>query len=334
MRDPFWTYSDLPREHDDKFIRKAPWFDINTFLDPGTIIRLDDTNVLEVFHRVKNAELIFSDLDNTLVQSKYQMTSVMAEVFSELLKTKKIVIVTWGTIETVNKNVVSRILDYCNEDQLKNLTLLPLLWNETWEFNIESWQFKKVEEIEESIISLEQIRDLEDAINNVLDEFWRANVPFEMKDVIEKRWVGTTKFIAMSYFGQSVPQEYASMKDDWDKDRNKRNKIIGLIYNHLDSKYKANWVYWDIFELRTGWSTSIDITIRWLDKGSWLENYFSKNSNIKRKDTTFIGDSFSEGWNDVPALRAWVDCIDIWDEKKALLLLQSVVSEIKKDSSN
>ncbi len=322
-----------PLEWDEEFIwpSQVPpiqfsYTDTNTVLTWEKATKLDKNNLLSISSQLQEAEIIFSDLDNTLVQSKYPMTSEMAQVFSELLKIKKIVIVTWGTIETIVKNVLGQIKNYCTNDQLWNLVLLPLLWNETWEFDDNTSNYEKIWEIERSVILPIHIAALEKGINMALDEFWRPNVPFELDDVIEKRGVDTTKFMAISYFWQNVPHEYAHIKDTWDSDRKKREDLIQLIYKHLDPKYKEWWMFHNLFDFRTGWSTSIDITIRWFDKGSWLENFFLHRQNIQRKDTIFLGDSFTQEWNDEPILRTGVLGIDVWDQNKTLALLQKITS--------
>jgi len=287
---------------------------------------LDDENISELASQLQSAKVVFSDLDNTLIQSKYPMTDEMADAFAELLKEKKVVIVTGGMIETIQKNVIARLKDICGESQLQNLVLLPLVWNETWEYDVDQWTYVKTREIKESVIWKGHIQILEEALNKALDEFGRPEVDFKVKDVVEKRWEGTVKFIAMSYFGQNVPQEYADTKDGWDPDRTKRDRIIELIYKHIDPRFKKWWEFGDMFEFKTGWSSSIDITVRWFDKASGLEQYFKYDEWLERDDTIFLWDSFWEGWNDAPALNAWVRWIDVWNESQATKLLQLVTS--------
>jgi hydroxymethylpyrimidine pyrophosphatase-like HAD family hydrolase len=53
--------------------------------------------------------LIIFDLDDTLAESKSQLTSLMAEALSRLLSIRQVAIITGGKYEQIIKQVVSQL---------------------------------------------------------------------------------------------------------------------------------------------------------------------------------------------------------------------------------
>ncbi|CAF4426175.1 unnamed protein product, partial [Rotaria magnacalcarata] len=82
-----------------------------------------------IIEEFRNAETLFFDLDGTLVKSRNPMKTEDGEVFKELLKIKKVVIVTGGKIGAVEQNLISQLP---KDSNFKNLVILPLLGLEQW----------------------------------------------------------------------------------------------------------------------------------------------------------------------------------------------------------
>ena len=66
------------------------------------------------------------------------------------------------------------------------------------------------------------------------------------------------------------------------------------------------------FEVRTGGSTSVDITKLGVDKAYGI-NKLMKYTGVAKKDILFIGDRLQKDGNDYPVKIMGVDCIEVPD---------------------
>ena len=122
-------------------------------------------------------------------------------------------------------------------------------------------------------------------------------------EIIEDR--GTQ--ITFSGRGQDAP---ASIKQDWDKDHSKREKIISFLKPKIPE-----------FEVRIGGMTSIDIDKKGLDK-AYAVKKIKEITKTEDEDIIFIGDALYREGNDEPIKKTEVDFIQAADPKETLHLLE------------
>lgn len=101
----------------------------------------------------------------------------------------------------------------------------------------------------------------------------------------------------------------AEIRHDWDRDYNKRRKIVAEMYKTVSK---------DEFEIRIGGGTTLDISVVGVNKKSALE-YFFMHTGFLKEETVFIGDGFGEGGND-EVVRGMVDCVEVTGPRDVLKL--------------
>lgn len=220
-------------------------------------------------------KMIVFDMDWTLTLSRGDMQPSMIPLFKELLKKYKVWVISWGDFVQFQIQILNFIWN--DEDLLKNLYISPTCSTKMYLFKNNSWEkmysldFTNVEK--EHIISV-----LENAINKLWlkpeKTYW---------ELIEDRWTQITYAVLW----QEAPRD---LKSIYDPDFEKRKKIREYIKNDLD------W-----FDVLIWWSTSIDITRKWVDKAYWVQKlmevtWYNKNEII------FVWDAVFPGWNDYPPL--------------------------------
>ena len=109
-------------------------------------------------------------------------------------------------------------------------------------------------------------------------------------ELVEDRW----SQITFSALGQEAPLEEKSVRDP---DFKKRNVIKMELEKRIPN-----------FSINSGWATSIDITMKWVDKAFWIRKIV-ENFPFELDDILFIWDAVFPGGNDYPPFTIWVDSI-------------------------
>jgi hypothetical protein len=120
--------------------------------------------------------------------------------------------------------------------------------------------------------------------------------------VIEDR--GTQ--VTFSALGQSAPVD---AKRAWDPTGEKKERLRAAVQGDLPE-----------LEVRSGGSTSVDITRRGIDKAYGM-TALAERTGIALEDMLFVGDRLDEGGNDRPVLDLGVPCqaVDDWEETVAVI---------------
>ena len=232
---------------------------------------------------ITNKKLIIFDLDGTLAPSKSRLEDDMAVLFTELLKKRKVAVISGGgykqfMIQFLNSLPVA--------DCFSNLYLLPtsgtrfLVWKQDWK--------------EVYVNSL--TKPEKEKILNVLNSAYNMSGIPKPETLYGEQIEDRDSQITFSALGQSAPLE---KKMAWDPDRSKRETLLNLAKEKLPE-----------FDVRIGGSTSIDVTRRGLNKGYGirkLEEFFK----LTVDDIIFIGDAIFPGGDDYPAKAMGVDCISV-----------------------
>ncbi len=111
--------------------------------------------------------------------------------------------------------------------------------------------------------------------------------------------------------GQQAPLEE---KLKWDPDLTKRKKIKAILDKSIPE-----------FSVRTGGSTSIDITKPGIDKAYGIRK-LRDLLGISLKEMIFIGDALYVGGNDYPAEQAGVVSIPVKDPTETKRVTQAIIA--------
>lgn len=247
--------------------------------------------------------IVVFDLDGTLSESKSPISKYMASLLNELLTYKKVCIITGGTTTQVKKQVLGKIIPYIDDGEKSvNLQLMPTCgtkffaydqshrdWEPIYEHNIPKNDRKKIIDVIEK--SAKQIG------------LWDSH-PYG--DIIEDR--GSQ--ITFSALGQAAPYD---LKVLWDPTDEKKTKLRDHIAEQLPE-----------FEVRSGGSTSIDITKKGVDKAYGIEQLRHFNG-VTYNDILFIGDRLQPGGNDYPVKLLGVDCIEVKNCADTEIIIQRLI---------
>jgi len=249
-------------------------------------------------------ELIIFDKDGTLTDSKSVIDDEMAALLVQLLAKKKVAIISGSIYQIFETQILNRLP--VGTLHLTNLYLLPTSGTRlyVWQGN---WQEKYAENLSESDKKL-ILEKLKMALTMAKYEFpTKTNGKQSYGEIIEDR--GSQ--ITFSALGQNAPLK---PKEAWDPTREKRQLIVSYLQDKLPR-----------FDVRIGGTTSIDITIKGVNKAYGirkLEDFLK----IPTERIVFIGDTIFPGGNDYPAKSTGVDCIQVSgpeETKKVIMRLLS-----------
>jgi hypothetical protein len=226
--------------------------------------------------------LIF-DLDGTLAITKSPLSDSMSEVFSKALQVLNLAIITGGTFNQIKKQVIDR-LD--TNVRLEHLYILPTSGSEmlTYNTNTKSWDV-----IYSKQLSVNQKTKIIESLHTSLDKSsFTINNSLLLGEQIEDR--GSQ--ITFSALGQD---QAAELKRLWDPKELKRREMMFFMEEIGDD-----------FDIKLGGSTSIDITLKGIDKEYGINNFLS-HTGFDIKKTLFIGDKIIPGGNDWAATKTGID---------------------------
>jgi phosphomannomutase len=244
-------------------------------------------------------QLIVFDLDGTLAESKSAVDPEMSGLLHDLLGIVKVAVISGGDWPQFEKQLLPNLPD---DERLVNLSLLPTCGTKFYQY---SGVWEKLyeedftgEEREKVLSSLKQAIGVADF---KIERIWGEQV--------EDR--GSQ--ITFSALGQQAPLE---AKTKWDADLTKRKKLKSILDKLIPE-----------FSVRTGGSTSIDITKPGIDKAYGIGK-LRDLLGIPVQQMTYIGDALYVGGNDYPAETAGVDCISVKDPNDTKRVVQTIISDL------
>jgi len=241
-------------------------------------------------------KLIVFDLDGTLALSKAPLDDEMAALFSRLIETVRVAIISGGDWPQFEKQVLSHL---SKEKHLKHLSCLPTCGTKFYQYK-HGWK----ELYAENFTDAEKTKittSLEQAIK-------------ESKTTVKKTWGEQIEDrgsqITFSALGQQAPLEEKSV---WDPKFIKRKKIKAILDKLIPE-----------FSVQMGGATSIDITKPGIDKAYGMRKLKSV-LDIKISEMLFIGDALFKGGNDYPARTTGADCIQVRDPDETKRVIESIL---------
>lgn len=228
----------------------------------------------------KDYRLIAFDLDDTLAPSKSPLPDRMAAALRRLLDLVNVCVISGGQFGQFSSQLLDNL--GASAEQLGRLHLMPTCgtrymrctdgqWVEIYARDLTAHERRKVMEVLES-----QARRL---------GLWREDT---WGPVLEDR--GSQ--ITFSALGQEAPLKE---KRAWDPDGGKKEALRA-----------AGAALLPELEVRSGGSTSVDVTRKGIDKAYGIGE-LSSQTGIAVSDMLFVGDRLDEGGNDYPVLRLGID---------------------------
>jgi len=242
--------------------------------------------------------LVAFDLDDTLAPSKAPLPQPMADALLSLLETTPVCVISGGQIQQFTNQVVSR-LQHATPAQLGRLHLMPTCGTQYYRHVEGAWQQVYAHNLSDD----EKSRALA-AVESEARRLglWEADT---WGPILEDR--GSQ--ITFSALGQHAPVD---AKKQWDPTGEKKESLREAVAPLLPD-----------LEVRSGGSTSVDITRHGIDKAYGI-NRLAQLTDIALTDMLFVGDRLDEGGNDYPVKALGVPCVAVSDWHETV----EVVSEL------
>jgi len=239
--------------------------------------------------------LVAFDLDDTLAPSKSAIDPRIGVQLIALAERVEVAIISGGQLEQFRAQVVDR-LPKASADVLSHIHLLPTCG--TQYYRIEGGGIVTV--YAHALTDDEKTR----AMSAVEGEARRLGL-WESEtwgDILEDR--GSQ--ITFSALGQRAPLE---AKTAWDPTGAKKNRLRESVAAQIPD-----------LEVRSGGSTSVDITHRGIDKAYGMRQ-LAEQTGIALEDMLFVGDRLDPDGNDFPVLAIGVPCHAVtgWEDTAAYL---------------
>lgn len=229
-------------------------------------------------------KLIIFDLDGTLAESKSPITKKMSNVLKKLLQNYSVAIISGGAFPQFEKQFLNNLS--IPKNLLNKLYLFPTCATSFFKFKNKEW-----EEIYSEKLSIDDKQKILEAFKKTFNQVGFI-IPKKLLygKIIEDR----DTQITFSALGQDAPVD---LKKQWDPTHVKRLAMIEILQNYLPE-----------FEIRSGGSTSIDITKKGIDKAYGI---FKIQELLKFSigEMLFIGDAIFPGGNDFAVVSTGVESI-------------------------
>ncbi|WP_129337001.1 HAD-IIB family hydrolase [Cellulomonas endophytica] len=239
--------------------------------------------------------LVAFDLDDTLAPSKSPLDPRMADLLVALLAEAEVCVISGGQFGQFRMQLVDRLPAEA-ADAFDRLHLMPTCGTQYWRFGDGDW----VQQYAENLSDDEKSRAL-----RAVEEQAKAHGLWESETwgpILEDR--GSQ--ITFSALGQAAP---VAAKSAWDPTGEKKSTLRAAVAELLPD-----------LEVRSGGSTSVDITRKGIDKAYGM-NRLAELTGVGLQEMLFVGDRLDEAGNDYPVLALGVPChaVEGWEDTAAYL---------------
>ncbi|RUQ03652.1 MULTISPECIES: HAD-IIB family hydrolase [Microbacterium] len=239
--------------------------------------------------------LVAFDLDDTLAPSKGTIDPRIAALLNELLRSVDVAIISGGNEAQFRTQVVAQLAD-ADPEALARLHLLPTCGTRYLRHDGSDFVAVYAHDLsdEEKSAALTALREEAERLG-----LWEAE---PWGEILEDR--GSQ--ITFSALGQQAPRD---AKHAWDPTGAKRGALRDAVAARLPG-----------LEVRSGGSTSIDITRAGIDKAFGMRQ-LATHTGIELTAMLFYGDRLDEGGNDYPVLALGVPSVAVegWEDTAARL---------------
>lgn len=245
-------------------------------------------------------KVIAFDLDGTLAESKSALTDRMADLLSQLLESFHVCVISGGKFGQFEKQLLANL--QADPTKLEKLHLMPTCGTRYYVYDVAKADWNQVYAED---FTREQKDKIIAALEEGIDKLgYREAKPWG--ELIEDR--GSQ--ITFSALGQEAPVD---AKEAWDPDNVKKSKLRDVVAELIPE-----------FEVRSGGTTSIDITKLGIDKAYGM-NKLMGMLDISKEEILFMGDSLKEGGNDYPVKAMGIDSLEVSNWKDTAIAIQAIV---------
>ena len=239
--------------------------------------------------------LVAFDLDDTLAPSKSPIDPRMADLLVRLLEVAEVCVISGGQFAQFTMQVIDNLTGV-DDSALARLHLMPTCGTQYYRYRTGEWEQVYAENLTDD----QKQRALAAVESTARDlGYWESET---WGPILEDR--GSQ--ITFSALGQAAP---VSAKTVWDADGVKKTALRESVQALLPD-----------LEVRSGGSTSVDITRRGIDKAYGMTR-LAELTGIPLEEMLFVGDRLDENGNDYPVKALGVDCVAVenWEATAAFL---------------
>lgn len=248
---------------------------------------------MSVSYQGRDYRLVMFDLDDTLAPSKSPLADNMVALLRRMLGDTLGCIISGGRFGQFQSQVLDRLGVF---ETMGNLHLMPTCGTQYVRWSGEAWETVYAEYLSDD----EKKRTL-DVLESGARELglWESQT---WGPILEDR--GSQ--ITFSALGQSAPVD---AKSAWDPDGAKKESLRAYAAQRLPD-----------LEVRSGGSTSVDVTKKGIDK-AYGANKLMHILDLGIDDILFFGDRLDEGGNDYPVKALGITSIAVhgWEDTFAKL---------------
>lgn len=249
---------------------------------------------------MKKISLVAFDLDDTLAPSKSRVDPEMATLLDELIALVPVCIISGGRFEQFSMQVLGALTP---SPHLRQLHLMPTCGTQYYQWSGDDWSRVYSEELTEDEKSC-VIKALTDGAVEL--GLWEERT---WGPIIEDR--GSQ--ITFSALGQAAPVD---AKKQWDPTGEKKEALRA----HVAALVPG-------LEVRSGGSTSVDVTRKGIDKAYGMRRIEQK-LGLVNDDVLFIGDRLDDGGNDYPVKAMGIECIAVQEWQDTAIVVRRLIGEL------
>jgi phosphomannomutase len=255
----------------------------------------------------RSPRLVAFDLDDTLAASKSPIDARMARLLLKLLDEVQVCVISGGHISQFHMQLIDN-LDGATDAELHRLHLMPTCGTQYYRHVDGKWTQIYAQNLAED----EKNRALA-AVESCARElgYWESQT---WGPILEDR--GSQ--ITFSALGQAAP---VSAKIVWDPTGEKKNRLRAAVQAQLPD-----------LEVRSGGSTSVDITRQGIDKAYGMTR-LAELTGIPLDDMVFVGDRLDDDGNDYPVKALGVECVAVEGWEDTADYLDTLIPELRAVSS-
>ena len=255
-----------------------------------------------MFHGPDRPRLIAFDLDDTLARSKSPITPEMAKALLELLEVSPILIISGGNVTQFEAQVLAHLGE---SELLERLHLMPTCGTRYLRHVGGAWT-----QMYALVLSSEDRTAASEALES---EARRLGLWEPDERVHGARIDDRGSQVTFSALGQNAPVD---AKKRWDPDGTRRAALRDGVADRLPG-----------LEVRSGGSTSIDVTGKGIDKAYGLARLLGDLA-LPPTEVLFIGDRLDPGGNDYPVIALGVRTQAVTDEHETLEVIRRLLDSV------
>ncbi|QTE30164.1 HAD-IIB family hydrolase [Pengzhenrongella sicca] len=247
--------------------------------------------------------LVAFDLDDTLAPSKSPIDARMADLLVQLLDVVEVCVISGGQFGQFQMQVVDN-LGAANPAELARLHLMPTCGTQYFRHDGAGWDQVYAQNLtaDEKDRALTAVRECAVELGLWEAETWGP--------ILEDR--GSQ--ITFSALGQAAP---VAAKAAWDPTGARKSALREAVAARLPD-----------LEVRSGGSTSVDITRKGIDKAYGMTR-LAELTGIDLQSMLFIGDRLDDDGNDYPVKALGVPCHAVTGWEDTAVYLEKLIPELR-----